>query len=147
MSNMGAEIGATTSAFPYTPAMGRYLEATGRAAVARAASQASDSGLLSADAGAEYDKIVHIDLSKLEPSLNGPFTPDLNVKLSDFVERARREDRSHPRELSAALIGSCTNSSYADMSRCADLARQAGKRGMKVKVPFDVTPGLSLIHI
>ena len=141
MSNMGAEIGATTSAFPYTPAMGRYLEATGRASVARAASQASDSGLLSADAGAEYDKTVDIDLSKLEPSLNGPFTPDLNVKLSDFVERARREDRSHPRELSAALIGSCTNSSYADMSRCADLAQQAGKRGMKVKVPFDVTPG------
>lgn len=141
MSNMGAEIGATTSAFPYTPAMGRYLGATGREAVARAAEQAARAGLLSADAGVEYDRVIDIDLSQLEPSLNGPFTPDLNMKLSDFVARARQADCPHPVELSGALIGSCTNSSYADMSRCADLAQQAQARGMKVQVPLDVTPG------
>ncbi|WFD22873.1 aconitate hydratase [Malassezia equina] len=141
MSNMGAEVGATTSAFPFTAAMGRYLEATGRAPVARAAAQAADAGLLRADEGAEYDKVVDVDLSTLEPSLNGPFTPDLNVPLTQFVERARSAHPPHPVELSAALIGSCTNSSYADMRRCADLARQATERGLRVQVPFDVTPG------
>lgn len=141
MSNMGAEIGATTSAFPFTAAMGRYLEATGRAPVARAAAQAADAGLLRADAGAEYDQVLDIDLSTLEPSLNGPFTPDLHVPLSQFVARARGDDAPHPVELSSALIGSCTNSSYADMRRCADLARQATSRGLRAQVPFDVTPG------
>ncbi|WFD27065.1 aconitate hydratase [Malassezia nana] len=141
MANMGAEIGATTSAFPYTPAMGRYLEATGRGAVAQAAARAAEAGLLSADAGAEYDEVLDVDLSALEPSLNGPFTPDLNVPLSEFVARARSAQPPHPVELSAALIGSCTNSSYADMRRCADLARQATERGLRVQVPLDVTPG------
>lgn len=141
MSNMGAEIGATTSAFPYTAAMGRYLEATGRAAVAREAQRAADAGLLRADDGAEYDQVIDLDLSSLEPSLNGPFTPDLNVKLSDFVARAKSETPPHPVALSAAQIGSCTNSSYADMSRCADLAAQATRAGLSAQVPFDVTPG------
>ncbi|KAL4401151.1 aconitate hydratase [Malassezia pachydermatis] len=141
MSNMGAEIGATTSAFPYTAAMGRYLEATGRGAVARGAAQAAEAGLLKADQGAEYDQVIDIDLSKLEPSLNGPFTPDLNVPLTEFVQRSQSNDPPHPVELSSALIGSCTNSSYADMSRCADLARQATQAGLQTKVPFDVTPG------
>ncbi|PKI84853.1 aconitate hydratase [Malassezia vespertilionis] len=141
MSNMGAEIGATTSAFPYTDAMGRYLAATRRGAVANAAARAAAAGLLQADSGAEYDKLVEVNLSELEPSLNGPFTPDLNVPLSQFVARARDDNDALPKKLAAALIGSCTNSSYADMSRCADLARQASEAGLHVKAPFDVTPG------
>ncbi|EST05496.1 Aconitase A/isopropylmalate dehydratase small subunit, swivel [Kalmanozyma brasiliensis GHG001] len=141
MSNMGAEVGATTSAFPFTPAMGSYLEATGRAEVARAAEKAAGQGFLAADEGAEYDERIEINLSDLEPCLNGPFTPDLSTPLSEFVNKAKSEARDHPVELSAALIGSCTNSSYADMARCASLAQQARDRGMKVKSSFDVTPG------
>lgn len=141
MANMGAEVGATTSAFPYTEAMGRYLAATRRAPVADAARAAADAGLLRSDPGAEYDRVVDIDLSRLEPGLNGPFTPDLNVPLSQFVQRARSAQREHPVDVSAALIGSCTNSSYADMRRCANLARQATERGISARVPFDVTPG------
>ncbi|KAN0061689.1 aconitate hydratase [Thecaphora frezii] len=141
MANMGAEVGATTSAFAFTPAMSAYLEATGRAEVARGAEGAAARGLLSADEGAEYDERIEINLSELEPCLNGPFTPDLSTPLSQFVAKAKSEARDHPIELSAALIGSCTNSSYADMARCASLAEQAKKRGMKVKSSFDVTPG------
>ncbi|PWN50525.1 putative mitochondrial aconitate hydratase [Violaceomyces palustris] len=141
MANMGAEVGATTSAFAFTNEMAKYLEATGRAEVARAAEAAAAKGLLSADEGAEYDEVVDIDLSTLEPCLNGPFTPDLSTPLSQFVAKAKSDARDHPLELSAALIGSCTNSSYADMARCASLAEQASKRGMKVKTSFDVTPG------
>lgn len=141
MSNMGAEVGATTSAFPFTPAMSSYLEATGRAEVARAAEAAASRGFLSADKGAEYDERIEINLTDLEPCLNGPFTPDLSTPLSEFVAKAKSSSRDHPLELSAALIGSCTNSSYADMARCASLAQQARDRGMKVKSSFDVTPG------
>ncbi|EPQ28568.1 uncharacterized protein PFL1_03872 [Pseudozyma flocculosa PF-1] len=141
MANMGAEVGATTSAFAFTPAMSAYLEATGRAEVARGAEAAAARGLLSADEGAEYDERIEINLSELEPCLNGPFTPDLSTPLSQFVAKAKSESRGHPIELSAALIGSCTNSSYADMARCASLAEQAKKRGLKVKASFDVTPG------
>ncbi|GAC71761.1 aconitase/homoaconitase [Moesziomyces antarcticus T-34] len=141
MSNMGAEVGATTSAFPFTPAMSSYLEATGRAEVAHAAERAAGQGFLSADEGAEYDERIEINLSDLEPCLNGPFTPDLSTPLSEFVNKAKSDQRDHPVELSAALIGSCTNSSYADMARCASLAQQARDRGMKVKSSFDVTPG------
>ncbi|PWZ02253.1 putative mitochondrial aconitate hydratase [Testicularia cyperi] len=141
MSNMGAEVGATTSAFPFTPAMAAYLEATGRGEVARAAEGAAARGLLAADKEAEYDERIEINLSDLEPCLNGPFTPDLSTPLSQFVAKAKSDARDHPIELSAALIGSCTNSSYADMARCASLAQQARDRGMKVKSSFDVTPG------
>lgn len=145
MGNMGAEVGATTSAFPYSDAMGTYLAATGRKDVAEAASAAAPV-LLAADAGAEYDRVIEIDLGKLEPSLNGPFTPDLNVPLSEFVARARAPDCPYPVGLSAALIGSCTNSSYADMSRCADLARQATDAGLTARTSFDVTPGSEQIR-
>lgn len=145
MGNMGAEVGATTSAFPYGDAMGVYLAATGRKEVADAARAAAPT-LLAADAGAEYDRVIEIDLDKLEPSLNGPFTPDLNVPLSEFVARARSADCPHSVELSAALIGSCTNSSYADMSRCADLARQATAAGLHAQTSFDVTPGSEQIR-
>lgn len=141
MSNMGAEVGATTSAFPYSAKMGEYLRATGRDYVASQAEAAAAQGYLAADKDAQYDDEVHIDLSKLEPTLNGPFTPDLSTPLSEFVARAKSEDRPHPVELTAAQIGSCTNSSYADLARCASLARQATAAGIKAKVPFDVTPG------
>lgn len=142
MSNMGAEVGATTSCFGYNDAMGRYLDATGRSEVRAGAQGAAARGLLSADEGAEYDERIEIDLSKLEPVLNGPFTPDLSTTISEFTARAKDPaTRNHPLELSAALIGSCTNSSYNDLARCASLAKQALDRGMKVKCSFDVTPG------
>ncbi|KAK0558063.1 aconitate hydratase [Tilletia horrida] len=144
MSNMGAEVGATTSCFPYTERMGTYLTATGRGVVAEQAKAAAAAGLLSADADAPYDRRIEINLSELEPCLNGPFTPDLSTPISKFVDRAKdAANRPHPLELSAALIGSCTNSSYADMARCASLARQATEAGLKVAphTTFDVTPG------
>ncbi|KAL9940846.1 hypothetical protein V8E36_000334 [Tilletia maclaganii] len=144
MSNMGAEVGATTSCFPYTERMGTYLRATGRGAVAEQARAAAAAGLLAADADAPYDRRIEINLSELEPCLNGPFTPDLSTPISQFVARAKDpNNRPHPLELSAALIGSCINSSYADMARCASLARQATDAGLKVAphTTFDVTPG------
>ncbi|KAK0539460.1 aconitate hydratase [Tilletia horrida] len=144
MSNMGAEVGATTSCFPYTERMGTYLRATGRGVVAEQARAAAAAGLLVADADAPYDRRIELNLSELEPCLNGPFTPDLSTPISKFVERAKdAQNRPHPLELSAALIGSCTNSSYADMARCASLARQATEAGLKVAphTTFDVTPG------
>lgn len=146
MSNMGAEIGATTSAFEYTSEMGKYLDGTNRQYVRLEAEKASEAGLLRRDSDSEYDEFIEIKLDDLEPCLNGPFTPDLSTPLSQFVNKARSSDRDHPLELSAALIGSCTNSSYADMSRCADLAKQAQDKGLKVKTSFDITPGSELVR-
>lgn len=127
---MGAEVGATTSTFPYTPNMRTYLHATGRASVAHAADQAATNGFLAADEGAEYDEVIDIvisllsmewflwltickDLSKVEPTINGPFTPDLATPLSKFASFVKENGWSD--ELSVGLIGSCTNSSYEDM--------------------------------
>jgi homoaconitase len=140
MANMGAEMGATTSAFAYTQPMGEYLTATGRGHVARAAAAAAGE-LLTADADAEYDGRLEVNLDTLEPTINGPFTPDLATPLSQFVARAKAGEMGADARLSAALIGSCTNSSYADMARCASLARQARDQGLKVQTSFDVTPG------
>ncbi|TBU64893.1 aconitate hydratase [Dichomitus squalens] len=144
VANMGAEVGATTSTFPYTPRMRAYLEATGRAPVARAADHAASQGYLAADEGAEYDEVIQIDLSKLEPTVNGPFTPDLATPLSKFGTFVKEQGWKD--ELSAALIGSCTNSSYEDMTSVAHLARQAKKAGLKTKVPFLATPGSEQIR-
>ncbi|KAJ7130100.1 aconitase family-domain-containing protein [Mycena crocata] len=144
VANMGAEVGATTSTFPYTPNMRAYLNATGRAPVAHAADQAAAQGFLSADEGAEYDQVIEINLSELEPHINGPFTPDLATPLSkfgDFVKEQGWKD-----EFSAGLIGSCTNSSYQDMTSVADLARQAKSVGLTAKVPFLCTPGSEQIR-
>jgi homoaconitase len=144
IANMGAEVGATTSAFPYTASMKSYLEATGRAPVARAADYAAAQGYLAADEGAEYDQVIEINLSELEPHLNGPFTPDLATPLSkfkDFVKENGWKD-----DLTSALIGSCTNSSYEDMTRVASIAEQAKAAGLQSKVPFLVTPGSELIR-
>ncbi|EKM60913.1 uncharacterized protein PHACADRAFT_133836 [Phanerochaete carnosa HHB-10118-sp] len=153
VANMGAEVGATTSTFPYTAGMRSYLTATGRAPVARAADQAASRGFLQADEGAEYDELIEINLSELEPSINGPFTPDLATPLSKFGQFIREQGWKD--ELSAGLIGSCTNSSYQDMTSVADLARQAKQAGLKAKarliftrsqIPFLCTPGSEQIR-
>ena len=143
--NMGAEVGATTSLFPFTQASSDYLAATHRAPVAQAASKAlSESGFLAADQGAEYDKVIQINLSELEPHINGPFTPDLSTPLSLFREKIH--ENNWPTDLSVGLIGSCTNSSYEDMTRAVDIAKQATAAGLKAKVPFLVTPGSEQIR-
>lgn len=139
IANMGAEMGATTTTFPYTKNMQAYLQATNRSPVAQAADEAAAQGFLSADKGAEYDHHITIDLSTLEPKLNGPFTPDLSTPLSKFAGLV--QEKGWKDELSAALIGSCTNSSYEDMSRVASIARQAKAKGLSVKSSFMVTPG------
>lgn len=140
--NMGAEIGATTSMFPYNNRMADYLRATGRDAIASLADAFAEN--LRADDGAEYDQIIEINLSELEPQINGPFTPDLAHGLSEFADAARKA--GWPTTLSAGLIGSCTNSSYEDMTRAASVAKQALAAGIKAKVPFAITPGSEQIR-
>jgi aconitate hydratase len=136
--NMGAEIGATTSIFPYNDRMAEYLKATKRDQFVDWANKNRD--YLSADEGAQYDQVIEINLSELEPHVNGPFTPDLATPISKFAETARKE--GWPLEVKAGLIGSCTNSSYEDMTRSVSLIRQAQKHGMKqLPAKFLVTPG------
>ncbi|VEU23480.1 DEKNAAC104713 [Brettanomyces naardenensis] len=138
--NMGAEIGATTSTFPMQESHYEYLKATGRGPVAELAKRVNgETGFMTADEGAEYDKVIEIDLSALEPSVNGPFTPDLRTPISELKETRTKE--GWPQEISAGLIGSCTNSSYQDMSRAASIVSQAERAGLKPKIPFFVTPG------
>ncbi|KAK6465683.1 aconitate hydratase [Scheffersomyces coipomensis] len=143
--NMGAEIGATTSTFPYQDAHRRYLIQTGREPIAQVVDQIhKDTNFLAADEGAEYDKVVEINLSELEPHVNGPFTPDLSTPISKFGEKAQQE--GWPQTISAGLIGSCTNSSYQDMSRAVSIIKQAEAVGLKPKIPFFVTPGSEQIR-
>jgi homoaconitase len=164
---MGAEVGATSTLFPYSHSMRQYLHATARGPVAAAADEAQNASFLSADPGAEYDEVINIvgvscpkfhnmsittfqNLSELEPMLNGPFTPDLSTSLSNFGTFVRTEGWKD--ELTGALIGSCTNSSYEDMVRychfassnlvrklfrqtsAVDIAQQAEEAGLKAKV-------------
>lgn len=140
--NMGAEIGATTSLFPYNSRMKQYLEATKRQNEAKEADKNKHN--LVADEGARYDKIVEINLDTLEPNINGPFTPDLCTPITELKKRAKENE--WPLNVSACLIGSCTNSSYEDMTRSAHLAKQALDHGLKVKVPFLITPGSEQIR-
>ncbi len=140
--NMGAEIGATTSIFPYNKRMHAFLAATGRADAANLADTYKD--ILRPDEGAHYDQLIEINLDELEPHVNGPFTPDLAHPLSKFAEALAAN--GWPSELSAGLIGSCTNSSYEDMARAASVAKQALARGVKAKIPFNVTPGSEQIR-
>lgn len=143
--NMGAEVGATTSVFPFSDSMKRYLAQTHRAPIAQYADAVNkEAGLLKADPNCEYDNVIEIDLSALEPHVNGPFTPDLSTKISEFSEFV--DKNGVPEECSAALIGSCTNSSYEDMSRVSDLVRQAESEGLRPQVPFFVTPGSEQIR-
>ncbi|KAJ3070670.1 aconitate hydratase [Podochytrium sp. JEL0797] len=137
--NMGAEVGATTSVFPYNTGMAQYLRATNRTEVATASDAALAQGLLRADAGCEYDKVIEINLSAVEPHINGPFTPDAATPISQFKHLV--EKNGWPDKVSAGLIGSCTNSSYEDMSRVSSIARQASAKGIKTTSEFLVTPG------
>jgi len=140
--NMGAEIGATTSVFPFNKSMYDYLAATKRTEIGDfAKAYAKD---LNPDEGCEYDQLVEINLSELEPHINGPFTPDLATPLSKFKEAV--EKNGWPAELKAGLIGSCTNSSYEDMQRSASIARDAINHGIKSKASYFVTPGSEQIR-
>ncbi|KRT82976.1 hypothetical protein AMK59_3111 [Oryctes borbonicus] len=141
--NMGAEIGATTSVFPYNHRMAAYLKSTGRENVSRAADQYRE-GLLSADPSAQYDQVIEINLDTLEPHVNGPFTPDLAHPISKLGEAAKKNN--WPMDIKVGLIGSCTNSSYEDMGRCANIAKEAMSNGLKSKIPFNVTPGSEQIR-
>lgn len=135
--NMGAEIGATTSIFPYNHRMKKYLESTGREAIGNLADQYTD--ILTSDPTAEYDQHIHIDLNELKPGINGPFTPDLYHLTSEVGATAAKND--WPTEVKFGLIGSCTNSSYEDMGRAASVAKQIADRGMKCKAGFSISPG------
>jgi aconitate hydratase len=141
--NMGAEIGATTSIFPFDESMMRYLESTDRADIAAMANNVADclraDDEVLANPEAYYDQIIHIDLDKLEPHINGPFTPDRAMPISEFVQAVKANN--WPSELRVALIGSCTNSSYEDMSRVANIADYAASKGLKTKSEFTITPG------
>jgi len=142
--NMGAEIGATCSVFGYDANMSAYLSATGRADIAAAADKvASD---LRPDAGAQYDQVVEINLDALTPLINGPHSPDRAHKIgASGVGKAAREN-DWPLEVSATLIGSCTNSSYEDITRAASIARQASAKGLKAKVELLISPGSEQIR-
>ncbi|CEP20964.1 K01681 aconitate hydratase 1 [Cyberlindnera jadinii] len=141
--NMGAEIGATTSVFPFNKSMVDYLNATGRNKIAEFATLYKND-FLSADAGCEYDEVIEIDLNTLEPYINGPFTPDLATPVSKMKEVAIEND--WPLEVKVGLIGSCTNSSYEDMSRSASIIKDAADHGIKAKSLFTVTPGSEQIR-
>eukprot|EP00894_Picocystis_sp_ML_P001545 jgi/Pico_ML_1/52062/g2830.t1 len=134
---MGAEIGATTSMFPFNSRMYDYLVSTNRKDIANLADSFKEH--LVPDEGCQYDELIEINLSELEPHVNGPFSPDRAWPLSKFAEALK--ENAWPTELKAGLIGSCTNSSYEDMSRSASVASQALKAGIKAKVPFTITPG------
>jgi aconitate hydratase len=141
--NMGAEIGATCSLFPYDANIARYLRATGREAIAdladRNAALLDHDEAVESDPGRCFDRVIEIDLDELEPHLVGPRTPDLDRRVSEIAAEAELE--GYPREISAALVGSCTNSSYEDIGRAAHVARQAAARGLRVRSPLMVTPG------
>ncbi|MEO5674974.1 MAG: aconitate hydratase [Chitinophagales bacterium] len=146
--NMGAEIGATTSLFGYDKKMESYLRATGRDEVADlantvAAHLRTDDDVMD-EAGIYYDQVIEIDLSELEPHINGPYTPDLAWPISQFKDAVEKNE--WPAVLDVALIGSCTNSSYEDMTRSASVASQAIRIGLKTKSEFTITPGSELIR-
>merc|ERR1712183_760603 len=141
--NMGAELGATTSVFPFNQRMVDYLAATERQGIADEAMKFKDS-LLSPDPGCQYDQVIEIDLNTLQPHVNGPFTPDLCTPISELGATAKAND--WPLEVKDGLIGSCTNSSYEDMSRVASLMKQALAKGMKSKGTFYITPGSEQIR-
>jgi aconitate hydratase len=148
ITNMGAELGATTSIFPYDERMALYLKATGREALADLANAHAEllraDPEVEADPGRYFDEVIEIDLSTLEPHLVGPHTPDLARPVSRMARDAR--ENGYPERLSSALIGSCTNSSYEDLERAADVARQARRHGLRARTKLWVTPGSEQIH-
>ncbi|MCD6440555.1 MAG: aconitate hydratase [Candidatus Marinimicrobia bacterium] len=146
--NMGAEVGATTSIFPYDEKISNYLRATGREKVARAADkiqkcfQADEDVYLSPEN--YYDRVIEINLDTLKPYINGPFTPDKAWELSKFAGIVKKQD--FPEKIDVGLIGSCTNSSYEDMSRVASIVRQAQKKGLEAKAEYIITPASERIR-
>lgn len=144
IGNMSAEVGATSCLFPYTDSMCRYLNVTQRSDIADAAKQNLDLLMPDQDCSSYYDDIVEIDLDTLEPQINGPFTPDLSHRLSDLGLAVK--ENQWPGKLSAALVGSCTNSSYEDLMKVSDLIKQAESAGLKPKVPFFVSTGSDQIR-
>lgn len=146
--NMGAEIGATTSVFGFDKKIGKYLIATGRRNVAIAAGRIKE--YLRPDQDCidnpekYYDQVIEINLSKLEPRINGPFTPDLAWPLSKFAAAVKKNN--WPAKLDVGLIGSCTNSSYEDMTRAASIANQAAEKNIKAKAEYTITPGSELVR-
>jgi aconitate hydratase len=155
ITNMGAEIGATTSIFPYDRKMSEYLAATGRSEIADLADR--HFSILRQDPEIEreillnrrnsskyFDQLIELNLTELEPFIVGPHTPDLARPVSDMASDVRKN--GYVDEISVALIGSCTNSSYEDMSRAADIAEQANARGLKTKIPLQVTPGSEMVR-
>jgi len=148
ITNMGAEIGATTSIFPYDQRMETYLKSTGREEIAELANKHKHNLIQDSEIEQNpekyFDKVIEIDLSTLEPHIVGPHTPDLARPISKLAEDVKNNDYHDP--ISVALIGSCTNSSYEDMSRAADLAKQAEAKGIKAKIPLLVTPGSEKIR-
>ncbi len=143
ITNMGAELGATTSVFPFDERMAVYLEKTGRPRLAQQARALAAHLTADAEVAAHpedyFDRVITIDLASLEPHVVGPHTPDLARPVSALADAVR--EHAYPEALQAALIGSCTNSSYEDIGRAAHVARQARARGLKARVPFLVTPG------
>ena len=155
ITNMGAEIGATCSIFPYDNTMEIYLRTTGRSSIADLANKHSE--LLTQDSNIEkeicenrenaikyFDQLIEINLSELEPYIVGPHTPDLGRPISKMAEDLKKNN--YIDTISVSLIGSCTNSSYEDMSRAADIAKQASEKGIKTKTPLQVTPGSEMIR-
>jgi len=146
--NMGAEIGATTSIFTFDKKMADYLRGTDRADIAAAAEKVSEhlrgDDEVYSNPEKYFDEVVEINLSELEPHVNGPFTPDLAWPISKFAEAVKQN--GWPRELEVGLIGSCTNSSYEDITRAASLAKQAVDAGIKAKSEFTVTPGSEMVR-
>ncbi len=146
--NMGAEVGATTSIFPFDSKSAEYLAATGRKDVADAALKIVDH--LNPDKGVTevpekyYDRVIEINLSELEPYINGPFTPDAAHPLSEFAKIVK--EKGYPQEMEVGLIGSCTNSSYEDMLRAASIVEDAQNKGIKVKAQFIINPGSEQIR-
>ena len=146
--NMGAEVGATTSIFPYDKKTAEYLIATGREEVANLANIVSDD--LKADEEVEqnpekyFDRVIEINLSELEPHINGPFTPDAATPLSQFAKVVK--EKGYPQTMEVGLIGSCTNSSYEDMTRAASIVEDANKKGVKVEAQFIINPGSEQIR-
>jgi len=146
--NMGAEIGATTSVFPYDSRMGDYLRSTKRDEIAKLAEGIAEhlrpDAEVIANPGQYYDRVIEINLDELEPHVNGPFTPDLAWPISQFAKAVK--EKGYPEELKVALIGSCTNSSYEDIERATSVARQALSKGLKTKSEFTITPGSEQIR-
>lgn len=146
--NMGAEIGATTSIFCYDKKMSKYLIGTGRKVIADAADRVCEhlrgDKEVYDDPSKYFDEVIEINLSELEPHVNGPFTPDLAWPISKFA--AAVKENNWPSELEVGLIGSCTNSSYEDITRAASIAKQAADAGVKAKSEFTITPGSELVR-